>query len=76
MIQDENTGSLNKLKLIDDIQRSGLGYRFEKEITEALDRFVSLEKCKDTTMKRSLHETALSFRLLREHGHHVSPGNL
>ena len=75
MIKDDNMGLLNKLKLIDEIQRLGLGYRFDKEITEALDRFVSLEKCKDT-MKRSLHETALSFRLLREHGHPVSPGNL
>ncbi|KAJ7948213.1 Isoprene synthase [Quillaja saponaria] len=43
----------------------------EDEITEALDRFVSLETSNGTTEK-SLRATALRFRILREHGYDVS----
>ncbi|KAJ7964209.1 Beta-ocimene synthase [Quillaja saponaria] len=70
MIKNENAVLLPKLELIDDIQRLGLAYLFEEEITEALDRFVSQETSNGTTEK-SLHATALRFRLLREHGYDV-----
>ncbi|XP_022725044.1 isoprene synthase, chloroplastic-like [Durio zibethinus] len=60
--------SLEILELIDDVQRLGLGYRFKGEIRRALDRIASL---KDETNK-SLHATALCFRLLRQHGYQVS----
>ncbi|KAI4356261.1 hypothetical protein L6164_000295 [Bauhinia variegata] len=73
MIKDENGDRLfTKLELIDDIQRLGLSYHFEKEIRDALHRFVSLERCHGTTNYRSLHEAALTFRLLRQHGYDVS----
>ncbi|KAI4295389.1 hypothetical protein L6164_035439 [Bauhinia variegata] len=73
MIKDENTAGLfTKLELIDDIQRLGLSYHFEKEIAEALGSFVSFESRHETT-DRTLHEAALIFRLLREHGYDVSP---
>ncbi|KAI4299824.1 hypothetical protein L6164_033249 [Bauhinia variegata] len=73
MIKDENTVELfTKLELIDDIRRLGLSYHFEKEITQALDRFVSFEWCHGNNIN-TLHQAALSFRLLREHGYSVSP---
>jgi len=72
MIKDEN---VKILELIDTVKHLGLSYHFEKEIREALDRFLSLEKCSATiNIGRSLHETALRFRILREYGYDVSPG--
>ncbi|XP_061360067.1 tricyclene synthase EBOS, chloroplastic-like [Gastrolobium bilobum] len=72
MIKDENADIWATLELIDDVKRLGLGYHFDKEIGEALDRFLSLERCNGTIIHTSLHETALSFRLLREYGYDVS----
>ncbi|KAI4334064.1 hypothetical protein L6164_018801 [Bauhinia variegata] len=70
IIKDEKgVGSFAKLELIDDIQRLGLSYHFEKEIAEALHSYVSFQRCHGTT---SLHEAALTFRLLRQHGYDVS----
>lgn len=72
MIKDEN---VNILELIDTVKQLGLSYHFEEEIGEALDRFLSLEKCSGrNNFGRSLHETALRFRLLREYGYDISPG--
>nr|KYP44299.1 hypothetical protein KK1_034212 [Cajanus cajan] len=61
------------LEFIDDVQvqRLGLSYKFEEDINRALHRIVSTENFKDQTHK-SLHETALFFRILRQHGFHVS----
>lgn len=73
MINNENTGLLSVIELIDDIQRLGLGYQFESEIRRALDRYVSLGGFIEVT-KTSLHATALSFRLFRQYGYVVSEG--
>lgn len=73
MISDEKAEILTTIELIDDIQRLGLGYKFEDEIRRALVRCVSWLKNNDAK-KRSLHATALSFRLLRQHGYEVSQG--
>ncbi|MED6213263.1 hypothetical protein PIB30_091447, partial [Stylosanthes scabra] len=62
----------HKLDLINDVKRLGLSYHFEKEIAETLDMFVSTTSGNFVNTK-SLHETALSFRLLREYGYEVSP---
>ncbi|KAF2284872.1 hypothetical protein GH714_031676 [Hevea brasiliensis] len=72
MITNEKAELLSVLDLIDTVQRLGLGYRFESEIRKALERFVSLGGL-DVERIDSLHATALSFRLLREHGFEVSP---
>ncbi|KAF5741462.1 terpene synthase [Tripterygium wilfordii] len=66
MINDEGGEVLTKLELINDIQRLGLGYHFEKDIRKALHRFISSKE------ETSLHATALRFRLLRQHGYQVS----
>ncbi|GLT65722.1 hypothetical protein SLA2020_381350 [Shorea laevis] len=70
MITNENADLLATLDLIDDLQRLGLGYRFENDITRALDNFASSEGCNER--KKTLHATALSFRLLRQQGYQVS----
>ncbi|KAF9610223.1 hypothetical protein IFM89_021416 [Coptis chinensis] len=56
------------LVLIDDIQRLGLGYIFEKNIRTALGLLIE----KNLKMEESLETTALYFRLLRQHGFKVS----
>ena len=73
MINNKDTKLLTTLELIDDIERLGLGYRFKEEIMRALDRFVTLKGCEEFT-NGSIHDTALSFRLLRQHGFGVSQG--
>ncbi|WVZ00162.1 hypothetical protein V8G54_026231 [Vigna mungo] len=62
---------LSLLEMIDDIERLGLFFRFQDWINKALLRLVSIENFKHRTIK-SLHETALVFRILRRHGFHVS----
>jgi len=76
MIKDENTDIWIKLELIDDVKRLGIGYSFDMEIGEALHRCLSSETFIDTITHnhRSLHETALSFRVLREYGYDVTTG--
>ncbi|OVA03032.1 Terpene synthase [Macleaya cordata] len=64
---------LARLELIDDLERLGLGYLFEKEISMALDFMASKMDVDDDIQKNDdLHATALSFRLLRQHGYEVS----
>ena len=75
--EEDDTEVLSRLELIDDIQRLGLGYRFEDDIRKALDRVSSREGSFTSGLKdRSLHATALSFRLLRQNGysHKVKQG--
>lgn len=64
------TDAFEKMKLIDTIQRLGIGYHFVEEIDEVL---TSLHGTKFES--NQLHEVALRFRLLRQHGFHVSAGN-
>jgi isoprene synthase len=73
MINNENADLLETLELIDDLQRLGLGYRFERDITRTLDNFASSKLCNEG-IEKSLHATALSFRLLRQQGYQVSQG--
>ncbi|GMN58047.1 hypothetical protein TIFTF001_027146 [Ficus carica] len=74
MINKEDASLMTTLELIDDIQRLGLRYRFEEEIRKALERISSLEGF-HSGIEKSLYTTALSFRLLRQHGfNYVSQG--
>ncbi|KAK4577390.1 hypothetical protein RGQ29_027760 [Quercus rubra] len=70
-INNKDTKLLTTLELIDDIERLGLGCRFKEEIMRALHRFVTLKGCEEFT-NGSIHDTALGFRLLRQHGFGVS----
>ncbi|XP_042479347.1 alpha-farnesene synthase-like [Macadamia integrifolia] len=62
---------LAQLELIDDLQRLGLGYHFEKEIKEAFYALISLIN-NSGRISDDLHSTALGFRLLRQHGYLVT----
>ncbi|KAJ8461399.1 hypothetical protein OPV22_034325 [Ensete ventricosum] len=65
---NDTTDLLQTMELIDSIQLLGLDYHFQKEITEALSRI------HDANIDdHGLYHTALWFRLLRQHGHYVSP---
>ena len=59
------------LELIDTIQRLGLDYHFEDQISEKLreNKKISLDK-----YNSDLHIISLWFRLLRQEGYNVSSG--
>nr|XP_048328535.1 valencene synthase-like [Ziziphus jujuba var. spinosa] len=62
---------LQKLELIDAIQRLGVSYHFEREINEALEKIYNsygflVEEDDD------LYAISLWFRLLRQHGYYIS----
>ncbi|CAN6571653.1 unnamed protein product [Malus baccata var. baccata] len=67
---DDNINTLTMLEFIDDIQRLGLGYHFEEDITRALYKI--LDNTAGQRTYQSLHFTALSFRLLRQYGFEIS----
>ncbi|KAH9623277.1 hypothetical protein KSS87_022239 [Heliosperma pusillum] len=58
------------LVMIDAIQRLGLQYYFQNEISDALTRHYEI--CCSGEGDNDLHDTALRFRLLRQHGYNVS----
>ncbi|KAJ4979873.1 hypothetical protein NE237_010653 [Protea cynaroides] len=72
-LDDGALGQIGLLELIDDIQRLGLGYHFEKEIKKALDTIVCT-KDMETMTNENLHAIALRFRILRQNGYEVNQG--
>lgn len=66
---------INKLDLIDTLQRLGIAYHFEVEIKTILESIYNNNYRGDGLMnKEDLFATALEFRLLREHGYDVPQG--
>ncbi|KAK2665423.1 hypothetical protein Ddye_003997 [Dipteronia dyeriana] len=66
--------SLSQLNFIDVIERLGLGYHFETEIRQVLQHLNNTYNDGDHAHQEfdDLHTAALRFRLLRQHGYHVS----
>ncbi|XP_019234090.1 PREDICTED: (-)-camphene/tricyclene synthase, chloroplastic-like [Nicotiana attenuata] len=64
---NEGSEELDKLELIDNLQRLGVSYHFNDEIMQIL-RSIHL----NASSGDSLYATALKFRLLRQHGFHIS----
>ncbi|XVF58710.1 hypothetical protein PTKIN_Ptkin07bG0087900 [Pterospermum kingtungense] len=62
---------LEKLELIDTLQRLGVSYHFEDEINKSLKK-ISIDQGCLAWKKDNLYATALEFRLLRQHGYHVN----
>ncbi|KAJ4824246.1 hypothetical protein Tsubulata_048959 [Turnera subulata] len=71
MIKNPETDFSTILELIEDIQRLGLGYRFEDDIRKALGRYVSMGGL-DVLTENNLRATSLGFRILLQHGYQVS----
>ncbi|XP_047046785.1 alpha-copaene synthase-like [Lolium rigidum] len=61
-------GVVGKMLLVDALQHLGIDHNFESQIDGVLSEILNSE-----FSNSSLHEVALRFRLLREHGHWVSP---
>ncbi|XP_048328538.2 valencene synthase-like [Ziziphus jujuba] len=62
---------LQKLELIDAIQRLGVSYHFEREINEALEKIYNSYGFLDEE-DDDLYTISLWFRLLRQHGYYIS----
>ncbi|KAI4356606.1 hypothetical protein L6164_000616 [Bauhinia variegata] len=64
---------IEKLKLIDSIQRLGVFYHFEREIDEVLQHFhKNFVHGGIITLNEDLHSLALIFRLLRQQRYRIS----
>ncbi|KAL5546120.1 hypothetical protein UlMin_005807 [Ulmus minor] len=64
---------LESLKLIDTIQRLGVSYHFESEITEILGKLKNIaHESVDGFPIDDLHTVSLWFRLLRQEGFNIS----
>ncbi|KAL3379905.1 hypothetical protein AABB24_000521 [Solanum stoloniferum] len=65
--------SLEKLELIDKIQRSEVSYHFEEEIEASLQMiYEAYYECNNIFGDDNLYVVALGFRLLRQQGYFVS----
>ncbi|CAI0409792.1 unnamed protein product [Linum tenue] len=75
-VDDVNVQAITqKLRLIDVVQRLGLGYQFETEIEEALEKVYvhGGESFIQKDINIDMYHAALWFRLLRQQGFRVSP---
>jgi len=71
MMMVEGSQELEKLELIDNLERLGVSYHFKDEIMQILRSIYQ-----NITPGDSLYTTALKFRLLRQHGFHISQGTI
>nr|QWB49551.1 terpene synthase 20 [Aquilaria sinensis] len=62
---------LNRLELIDLLERLGISYHFEDDIEKNLERIADHWSV-GTDLNEDLYETSLEFRILRQHGYNVS----
>lgn len=71
MITDGADKPVQKLRLIDEIQRLGVAYNFEKEIEDAIQKLCQEDIDSDSP---DLYTVSLHFRLLRQQGIKISCG--
>ncbi|KAH0678033.1 hypothetical protein KY284_019118 [Solanum tuberosum] len=73
LIEDHHATSTRKLlEIIDNTQRLGVSYHFEKEIEESLKHIYNNLSCGEFDDHNNLEIVALRFRLLRQAGYNVS----
>lgn len=65
---------LEKLHLIDLLERMGISYHYEKEIHENLTNIFNFMSGSEEKNQYDLYDTALLFRILRQHGFDISSG--
>jgi (-)-alpha-terpineol synthase len=65
---------LEKLELIDILQRLGLSYHFDDEIRRTLEGIYNANHGGEMCNMENIYTTALEFRLLRQHGYSVPQG--
>ncbi|KAI9086077.1 hypothetical protein K1719_032154 [Acacia pycnantha] len=68
----EIVNPLNQLEFIDTLQRLGIGHHFKEEINKIMENVYNNNVVDKFKSKQNLHETALEFRLLRQHGYDIS----
>ena len=73
MMLDKGVDPLEKLELVDTLQRLGLSYHFQNETQRILES-IRDDQRKVLWKKDKLYATALEFRLLRQHGYKVTQG--
>ncbi|XP_024986107.1 R-linalool synthase QH1, chloroplastic-like [Cynara cardunculus var. scolymus] len=72
MIQEVVGNPLKTLELVDNLQRLGISYHFEEEISQVLEMIYNdYYKTQEQWNGMDMNLKALGFRLLRQHGHHV-----
>ncbi|KAL0419577.1 UNVERIFIED_CONTAM: Gamma-cadinene synthase [Sesamum radiatum] len=73
MLMTEGSTTIEKIILVDTIERLGVGYHFEQVIEDQLrEIFFSESQDKELQDNYDLFSTALQFRLLRQHSYSVS----
>ncbi|XP_031122926.1 terpene synthase 10-like [Ipomoea triloba] len=73
MLKNEEMKELEKMEMIDELQRLGCSYHFEEEIMAALMDIYMKNKKKKSSNSKGLYATALEFRVLRQNGFNISP---
>ncbi|NP_001233805.1 linalool synthase [Solanum lycopersicum] len=68
-VEGSHDEELEKLELIDNLERLGVSYHFKDEIMQIM-RSININI--NIAPPDSLYTTALKFRLLRQHGFHIS----
>ena len=65
---------LERLELIDILQRLGISYHFDDEIRRTLEDIHNANHGGELCNNENIYATALEFRLLRQHGYSVPQG--
>ncbi|XP_029129584.1 probable terpene synthase 2 [Cajanus cajan] len=74
MLVSKTENPLTKVDLIDSISRLGVNYHFEHEIDEVMQQiYKNYVVNGEINIEANLSTVAVLFRLLRQHGFHVSP---
>ncbi|KAK7840757.1 myrcene synthase [Quercus suber] len=72
MMLDKMVDPVNKLELIDLLQKLGLSNHYKDDIKKLLKSIYDNISNNDKWDKEALFAVALKFRLLRQHGYNVS----
>ncbi|CAL1367245.1 unnamed protein product [Linum trigynum] len=71
-LSDPISNVLERLRLVDAVERLGVGYHFEKEIEQILEQVCGDKNIWSDDDYNDLNTVALRFRLLRQHGYKAS----